>query len=131
MKRQRLHKARLLAGLWAAAVGLLLLAAPAPAFAHDNIGGDELAVANWMLVAALVVAAMGVLALVWGARAGQFSNVEESKYRMLDTAEDYDALMAAAAERDRARKAEQAARNESPAEAAAGKQAQADRAAQI
>lgn len=73
---------------------LLLVLAPSPAFAHDNLGGDELAVANWMLLSALVVAAMGVLALVWAVRSGQFSNVEESKYRMLELADNYDRIIA-------------------------------------
>jgi nitrogen fixation-related uncharacterized protein len=76
--------------------GLLMIVAPAPALAHDNLGGDELAVANWMLISALVVIVMGILAGVWAARSGQFNNVEESKYRMLETAEDYDATMAEA-----------------------------------
>ena len=76
--------------------GLLLTIAPSQVFAHDNLGGDELAVANWMLIAALVVLVMGILAGIWAWRAGQFSNIEESKYRMLDTAEDFDAIMAEA-----------------------------------
>ena len=84
--------------------GLTLIAAPAPAFAHDNVGGDELAVANWMLISALVVAAMGILALIWAARAGQFTNVEDSKYTMLELADDFDAVMADAEARERAAK---------------------------
>jgi cbb3-type cytochrome oxidase maturation protein len=81
--------------------GLLLLMTPSPAFAHDNVGGDELAVANWMLISALVVAGLGALALIWAVRAGQFSNVEESKFTMLETADDYDSIMAAAEARER------------------------------
>jgi nitrogen fixation-related uncharacterized protein len=76
--------------------GLLLIAAPSSALAHDNLGGDELAVANWMLIAAIVVIVMGVLAGIWAAKTGQFTNVEESKYRMLDNADDFDTIMAEA-----------------------------------
>jgi nitrogen fixation-related uncharacterized protein len=81
--------------------------APTSAFAHDNLGGDELAVANWMLIAAVFVAMLGGLAMVWAAMSGQFSNIEDSKYTMLDTAEDFDAIMAEAdAEQERLRKLE-------------------------
>jgi hypothetical protein len=98
---------RTLAGLG----GLLLAATPSLASAHDNLGGDELVVANWMLVGAFVVIVMGVLAGIWAARAGQFTNVEESKFRMIDNAEDYDAIMAEAAARERAaRQAEEDAK---------------------
>ncbi len=83
---------RLLLGL----SGGLLAAAPTVAFAHENVGGDELAAANWMLIGAFVVALMGVLAGLWAWSTGQFSNVEESKYKMLDTAEDFDDIMAEA-----------------------------------
>ena len=74
--------------------GLMLTLAPTTAFAHDNIGGDELAAANWMLIGAFVVALTGILGGIWAWRTGQFTNVEESKYTMLDTADDYDAIMA-------------------------------------
>jgi len=57
--------------------GALLIAAPSPALAHDNLGGDELAVANWMLIAAVVVIVMGVLAGIWAAKSGQFTNIED------------------------------------------------------
>ena len=88
--KQKLRLSKVLFGLSA----FLLVMGPTPAFAHDNLGGDELAAAGWMLVAALVVAAMGAAALVWAIRAGQFNNVEESKYTMLETADNYDAIMA-------------------------------------
>ena len=81
--------------------------APTGAFAHDNLGGDELAVANWMLIAAVFVALLGALAMIWAAMSGQFSNIEDSKYTMLDTAEDFDAIMAEAdAEQERIKKLE-------------------------
>ncbi len=76
-------------------VGVLALAlVPAPAFAHDNLGGDELAVANWMFVAAVVTIALGALWALWAIRSGQFNNIEQSKYTMLENSEDYDAIMA-------------------------------------
>ncbi len=78
--------------LVAGALGLALV--PTAAFAHDNLGGDELATANWMLVGAMVTIVMGILWGIWASRTGQFTNVEESKYRMLENAEDYDAIMA-------------------------------------
>ena len=81
--------------------GGLLAAAPSAAFAHENVGGDELAAANWMLIGAFVVALTGIFAGLWAWRTGQFTNVEDSKYRMLDTAEDYDAIMAEAEARER------------------------------
>jgi nitrogen fixation-related uncharacterized protein len=89
---------RILVGLG----GFMLAAVPGTAFAHDNLGGDELAVANWMLVGAMVTIVLGILAGLWAMKSGQFSNIEDSKYTMLDTAEDYDAIMAAADERERA-----------------------------
>jgi len=88
--------------LIAAAAGLLLALVPMSAFAHDNVGGDELAAANWMLVGAIITIVLGLIWGVWAVRAGQFSNVEESKYRMLDLAEDYDAIMAEADAREKA-----------------------------
>jgi nitrogen fixation-related uncharacterized protein len=92
---------RLLVGLG----GFMLIVAPTTAFAHDNLGDDELAVANWMLVAAMVTVVIGVLAGLWAASSGQFTNIEESKFSMLDTADDYDKIMAEADERERLAKA--------------------------
>jgi len=111
----------------------VLLAMPSPVFAHDNVGGDELAVANWMLISALVVAAMGILALIWAARVGQFTNVEDSKYTMLELADDYDAVMADAEARERAAKeATQRDRGETKAaEASTTKPGRADGTARI
>jgi nitrogen fixation-related uncharacterized protein len=92
---------RILVGLG----GFMLMIAPGTAFAHDNLGGDELAVANWMLVGAMITIVLGILAGVWAIKSGQFSNIEQSKFSMLDTAEDYDAIMAQADERERAARA--------------------------
>lgn len=74
--------------------GFLAIWAPSTVFAHDNIGGDELAAANWMLICAIGVGVMGGLAGIWAWRSGQFSNVEESKFSMLELSDDYDAIMA-------------------------------------
>ena len=97
------------------AIGALALAlAPTPAWAHDNLGGDELAVANWMLVGAMITIALGILWGVWAIKTGQFTNVESSKYAMLENAEDYDAIMA---EYDARQIAAQQAANPAPAAA--------------
>jgi hypothetical protein len=73
-------------------IGLALV--PTAASAHDNLGGDELATANWMLVGAMVTIVIGVAWGIWASKTGQFTNIEESKYVMLENAEDYDAIMA-------------------------------------
>lgn len=77
--------------LWTGA--LLLMAAPAPALAHDNLGGDELSIVNWILLAAAVTVGLGLVAGFWAYKAGQFTNIEESKYNMIDLSEDYDVVM--------------------------------------
>ena len=87
---------RLLLGLG----GLLAVAAPSSAMAHDNLGGDELAATNWMLIGAIAVIVMGLLAGIWALRDGQFTNIEDIKYRMIDLSEDYDAVMAEADARE-------------------------------
>ncbi len=91
--RARLRLFLLLVGLGA----LLMLVIPAPAFAHENIGGgDELAVSNWMLVFAFVITVTALLGGLWAFRAGQLTNIEDSKFSMLELSEDYDAIMAEA-----------------------------------
>ncbi|HKP53354.1 MAG TPA: cbb3-type cytochrome oxidase assembly protein [Chloroflexia bacterium] len=76
-------------------IGVLMLAlAPGTALAHDNLGGDELAMSNLMFIGAMIVIVMGIIAGIWAWQAGQFNNIEESKYRMLEIADDYDAVMA-------------------------------------
>jgi hypothetical protein len=76
-------------------IGVIMLAlVPTPALAHDNLGGDDLAVANWMLVFAMVTVVIGALWAIWGLMNGQFNGIESSKYTMLDTADDYEAIMA-------------------------------------
>jgi nitrogen fixation-related uncharacterized protein len=89
MKRN-FRQARILLSL-----GVLMLAlAPGTALAHDNLGGDELAMSNLMFIGAMIVIVMGIIAGIWAWQAGQFNNIEESKYRMLEIADDYDAVMA-------------------------------------
>jgi nitrogen fixation-related uncharacterized protein len=83
----------------------MLVMAPGTAFAHDNLGGDELATANWMLIGAMVTIVIGLLWGLWAINSGQFNNIEESKFTMLDNSEDFDAVMAEADERERAAKA--------------------------
>jgi nitrogen fixation-related uncharacterized protein len=95
-------KGRLRNKFIAAVAGLLLALAPMSAFAHDNVGDDELAAANWMLIGAIITIVLGLIWGVWALRAGQFSNIEESKYRMLELAEDFDAVMAEADAREKA-----------------------------
>jgi nitrogen fixation-related uncharacterized protein len=85
----------------------LLLAMPTIASAHENVGDDELAVSNWMLVGAMFTIVMGLFMGYWAFRSGQFSNVEESKFTMLDTAEDYESIMAESDAREAALLAEE------------------------
>ncbi len=94
----------------------LVLAVPTVASAHEAVGDDELAVANWMLVGAMVTIVMGVFMGYWAFRSGQFNNVEESKYKMLDTAEDYDAIMAESDAREAALLVEEQQRTAKPAQ---------------
>jgi hypothetical protein len=79
---------------------------PAAALAHDNLGGDELSMSGAMLAGAIAVTAMALVAGIWAWRSGQFGNVEDSKYTMLDTADNYDAIMAEADRVEAAAKAE-------------------------
>ncbi len=61
-------------------IGVIMLAlVPKPALAHDNLGGDELAVANWMLVFAMITVVIGALWGIWGLMNGQFDGIESSK----------------------------------------------------
>jgi nitrogen fixation-related uncharacterized protein len=82
----------------------MLVSLPGTAFAHDALGDDELAVANWMLIGAMITIVIGALWGLWAWRSGQFHNVEESKYTMLEHAEDFDAIMAESDAREAALK---------------------------
>ncbi len=99
----------------------MLVSLPSTAFAHDALGDDELAVANWMLIGAMITIVIGALWGLWAWRSGQFNNVEESKYTMLERAEDFDAIMAESDAREAALKqaeAEAAAKGKAGTKAA-------------
>ena len=70
--------------------GLAVLAPSA--LAHDNLGGDELAMAFWMFAFALLIAVSGAWIAWFAVKTGQFSNVEAAKYTMLENAPDLDDL---------------------------------------
>jgi hypothetical protein len=106
------RKARIV--LLSGAIALALV--PTQALAHDGLGGDELAVANWMLVGALITILMGILAGIWAWRNGQFNNVEASKYSMLELSEDYDKVIAEVEEAERIARSQE---NKPPATQAA------------
>jgi nitrogen fixation-related uncharacterized protein len=112
--RLKLKLMRILVGVG----GFLLVMAPGTALAHDNLGGDELATANWMLVGAMVTIVIGLLWGLWAINSGQFSNIEESKFTMLDNSEDFDVVMAEADDRERAAKAARSAEQPNPRPAA-------------
>jgi nitrogen fixation-related uncharacterized protein len=63
-----------------------------PTDAHDNLGGDELAMSYAMFAFAVAIAVTGALTILWAVRTGQFRNVEEAKYTMLENAPDLDDL---------------------------------------
>jgi len=128
-------KLRLMKLCWALGA-FMLVALPGTAFAHDALGDDELAVANWMLIGAMITIVLGALMGVWAFKSGQFRNIEESKFTMLDTAEDFDAIMEESdarevTERQAAEEAASAARGKSGIKAAntAGTPASAEPAA--
>ena len=82
----------LLVGRGAAVLGTVLIGIvlARPALAHDNLGGDELAMAFWMFAFSVAIAFTGACCLWWASRTGQFTNIEEAKYRMLENAPDLD-----------------------------------------
>src|SRR4051794_2950065 len=69
-----------------------LAALATPAFAHDNLGGDETSMALAMFMFATAIAATGAFCIWWAWRTGQFRNIEEAKYAMLENAPDLDLL---------------------------------------
>jgi nitrogen fixation-related uncharacterized protein len=64
----------------------MMLAFASPAFAHDGVGGDELAAADSMLIVAGVFVVMAGLGILWSIRNGEFRNPEGIKFNMLKTA---------------------------------------------
>ncbi len=85
-------------GLWLRWAGLAVAAVlvwavlAQPTDAHDNLGGDELAMSYAMFAFAVAIAVTGALTILWAARSGQFHNIEEAKYTMLENAPDLDDL---------------------------------------
>ena len=125
---RRLRLMRILIGLG----GALLVASPSTALAHENVGGDELAAANWMLIGAMVTIVMGLIAGFWAWRSGQFTNIEESKYRMLEIADNYDAIMAEAAQAEtRPKGGSRATASQAPSESTPTQGGRADSTAHV
>jgi amino acid permease len=65
---------------------LLTLLVVVPAFAHENVGGDELAGADVMLVLALMFFTMTGLCIIFSVQNGELRNPEAIKYQMLQVA---------------------------------------------
>jgi Zn-dependent protease with chaperone function len=55
-----------------------------PAFAHDGVGGDELAAADVMWVFGMAFFAMALIAILYSWHNGEFRNPEKAKYTMLE-----------------------------------------------
>ncbi len=81
-------------GLTSLGIFLLLSSVAAPAFAHDNLGGDEMSMAITIFIAGVITIVGAVLAGIWAWRNGQFNDVEQVKYTMLENADDLDDLPA-------------------------------------
>ncbi len=62
------------------------------ASAHDNIGGDEMSMAMIIFIGGCITIVGAALAVLWAWKTGQFDNVEQAKYTMLENADDLDAL---------------------------------------
>ncbi len=76
MKVKRIARA-----IASAAVALLV---SSPAYAHDAVAGEELAGAQEILIISMLLLIGGLIICFWAWRHGQFNNVEEPKYRMLE-----------------------------------------------
>ncbi|HUS14230.1 MAG TPA: cbb3-type cytochrome oxidase assembly protein [Chloroflexia bacterium] len=85
--RYRVTHLALAAGLF-----LVLGSIASPAFAHDNLGGDELAMAMIIFTIGMTLVAGAALGVLWAFRSGQFNDVESAKYTMLENADDLDDL---------------------------------------
>ncbi len=85
-------------GLWLRWITLAVLAVivwgvlAQPTDAHDNLGGDELAMSYAMFAFSVAIAVTGGLTILWAIRTGQFHNIEEVSYKMLENAPDLDDL---------------------------------------
>ena len=92
MDRRELVASLLARALTAAGLWLVLASAASPAFAHDNLGGDEFSMAYTIFIVGVVLVAGASLAVIWAVRTGQFKDVERAKYDMLKNADDLDDL---------------------------------------
>ncbi len=79
-------------GLTSLGIFLLLGSVAAPAFAHDNLGGDEMSMAITIFIAGMITIVGALLAGIWAWKNGQFDDVEQVKYTMLENADDLDDL---------------------------------------
>ncbi|NWJ45906.1 MAG: hypothetical protein HXX08_08510 [Chloroflexi bacterium] len=64
-------------------VFLMLLAFTTPAFAHENVGGDELAAADAMWIVASFFLIISGLGIIYSVQNGEFRNPEKTKRDML------------------------------------------------
>jgi nitrogen fixation-related uncharacterized protein len=69
---------------WAIAFAAVALLVSSPAYAHDAVAGEELAGAQEILIVSMALLTGGLIICFWAWRHGQFNNVEEPKYRMLE-----------------------------------------------
>ena len=65
-------------------VMVLLLLLSVPAFAHDGVGGDELASADSMFIVAMVFVMMTGIGIIMSWRNGEFRNPEQIKRQALE-----------------------------------------------
>ena len=61
----------------------LVLIFTVPAFAHEGVGGDELASADSMLIVAMIFVLMTGLGVMWSWANGEMKNPEAIKNQML------------------------------------------------
>lgn len=61
----------------------LVLVFTVPAFAHEGVGGDELASADSMLIIAMIFVLMTGLGVMWSWANGELKNPEAIKNQML------------------------------------------------
>lgn len=64
-------------------VTALMLVFSVPAFAHEGVGGDELASADSMLLVAMIFVLMTGLGVMWSWANGELKNSEQIKNQML------------------------------------------------
>jgi hypothetical protein len=61
----------------------LMLVLTVPAFAHEGVGGDELASADSMLIIAMIFVLMTGMGIMWSWANGELKNPEQIKNQML------------------------------------------------